>query len=95
MITKRELFNIVVVHTARTWERIRTEQPYEEMSCDNIESVDEILQIADEIMEDKVLKKFLRCKDKFNWDWEKESGEDFSDTYIESLAAALITNEYL
>lgn len=95
MITKRELFNIVVVHTARTWERIRREQPYEEMPCDNIESVDEILQIADEIMEDKVLKKFLRCKDKYNWDWKKESGEDFSDTYIESLAAALITNEYL
>jgi len=95
MKTKRELYNIVIVHTARTWERIRKKQRHQEMDYDNIESVDIILEIASIIMEDKVLKKFLRCKDKNSWEWGNECDEDFSDIYIESLADNIIREEYL
>lgn len=91
-MTKRELFNTVLVHTARTWERIRLEQPHEEMNEDNIESVDSIVEIADAIMEAKPLKKFLESSD---FDWHLETGEDFSDTYIEGLATEIINNEYI
>lgn len=91
-MTKRELFNTVLVHTARTWERIRLEQPHEEMHEDNIESVDSIVEIADAIMEAKPLKKFLKSSD---FDWYLETGEDCSDIYIEGLAAEIINNEYI
>ena len=95
MITKAELFNIVLVHVSRTWERLRIEQPHEEMPLDNIESVDAIVGIADDIMEDKVLLKFRIPEENANWDWYRESGEGCSDTYIEKLAYEIIIKEYL
>jgi hypothetical protein len=91
---EREMFNIVLVHTARTWERIRIEQPYEEMPADNIGSVNEIIQIAEEIVKlDPVLVKFIGSASD-EWDWFEESGEDFSDTYIEKVAEQKIMNEF-
>lgn len=94
MITKVGLFNIVLIHTARTWERMRLEQEDEEMPLDNIESTDAIVELADEIVQDKVLQDFLTTKDK-NWDWEEKSGESCSDSYIEGLAEKLIKKNYL
>jgi hypothetical protein len=90
------VFNISIVHTARTWERIRLERPFEEMPLDNIESAEAIIQIVDEIQNDAVIQRFIKCKDYDNWDWEKETnGYGFSDTYIEHLAEEIIRNNYL
>jgi hypothetical protein len=90
-VTSR-LFNTILVHVARTWERIRLEQPYQEMPTDNIESVDEIIQIADEILKDKVLQKLLVIDSKYIWDWSSETDFGCSDVYIESLAHKIITD---
>ena len=87
-ITKQQLFLTVLVHTSRTWERIRLEQEFEEMPNDNIESVDVIIEIAEEIIEDKILNEFLKSGD--DWDWSEKTGEDFSDSYIEGLAYKII-----
>lgn len=92
-LTERELLNIIIVHTSRTWERIRLQTIFEEMPKDNIESVEDILEIADEISKDDVLQRFLTSDE--NWDWETESGESFSDTYIEGLAEKVIKNNYI
>ena len=93
---KKFVFNISVVHTARTWERIRLEQPFEEMPLDNIESAEAIIEIAEEIQNDEVIQRFLKCKDYDNWDWEEETdGYSFSDTYIEYLAEKIIKEKYL
>jgi hypothetical protein len=95
MITKTYLFNTVLVHVARTWERIRVEQPHQWMGYDNIESVDEIVTITDSIMEDQILKKFLIPEEWENWDWDRETGEGCSDIYIENLANKIIFEDYL
>jgi len=92
-MTKSGLFNVVLVHTARTWERIRLGQPYQEMPCDNIESVDSIIEVAEEVIEDEILNQFLKSKG--IWDWEEKTGEGFSDTYIEGLAEKIIRKNYL
>lgn len=93
---KRYMFNTILVHVARTWERVRISQEGEEMPLDNIESVDAIVEIADEILRDKVIQKLIRCKDHSNWDWDEEAeGFGCSDAYIESLAETLIIREYL
>lgn len=88
---KTYVFNVVLVHVARTWERIRLEQPYQEMPFDNIESVDEIVSIADSIMEDVVIKDFILNHNDPNWSWEERTGGIcFSDQYIELLAQTKI-----
>ena len=93
---KKFVLNISIIHTARTWERIRLEQPFEEMPLDNIESTEAIIEIAEEIQNDAVIQKFIKCKDYDSWDWEKETkGYSFSDTYIEYLAEKIITEEYI
>ena len=92
-ITKRELLNIIIIHVARTWERVRLTQPFEEMPQDNIESIESILEIADKISNDKVITKFMKSKDVDFW--EKETKEGFSDWYIENLAEKIITKDYL
>ncbi len=93
-ITEKELLDIIIVHTARTWERIRIKTKFEEMPLDNIRSVDAILEIADEIIKDSVLQKFLTHSDD-NWDWEVETcGISFSDSYIEYLAEKIIQKDY-
>lgn len=93
---KKFVKQIILIHTARTWERIRMEQEHEEMPLDNIESAEEIIEIADTIFDDEVIQKFIKCKDYDNWDWQKETKEfDFSDSYIEHLAEVIIKEEYL
>lgn len=92
-MTKSGLFNVVLVHTARTWERIRLEQEFKEMPCDNIESVDSIIEIAEEVSEDKILKEFLKSGN--DWDWDEKTGCGCSDVYIEGLAEKIIRKNYL
>jgi hypothetical protein len=94
-MTKEILFNIVLVHVARTWDRIREEQPFEEMPLDNIESVDAIISIANTVLENAVLQSFLIPENRVGWDWDERTGEGCSDTFIESLAYAIIMVEYI
>lgn len=90
---KKYIFNTVLVHVARTWERIRLEQPYQEMPYDNIESVDEIVRVTDHIMLDEVIKKLIEHGELY-WDWEVETKgkASFSDEYIEQIATQKINS---
>ena len=97
MITDEQMHNIILVHVARTWERIRLEQPFKEMPQDNIESASvAIPEIAYEIYKDDVIQKLINYK-KNDWDWEvMTKGEaHFSDLYIEGRAEEIIYNEYI
>jgi hypothetical protein len=83
---ERYTFNTVLVHTSREWERIRLTMPFEEMPMDNIESVDYIVEIAESIMKDDVIIKFM--KDDDDWDWSEETNGEYycSDEYIGAIA---------
>lgn len=90
-MTKEMMLHNIIVHVARTWERVRVEQPQEEMDYDNIESVDEIISISYKILDDEIIQKIMIDED-FDW---SETKEGFSDTYIENLAEKIIEEEYL
>lgn len=90
------VFNDVLIHTARTWERIRLDQEFQEMPYDNIESCDCIVSVAGEIFESEVIQKFLKATRNGRVGfWERETEEGFSDDYIENLAHDKIYNDYL
>lgn len=92
------MFNIILVHVARTWERVRIEQPYQEMPQDNIESAeDAIPTITEEIFFNDVIQSFLNASDEVKSDgyWENNTKEGMSDSYIEELAERKIKEEYL
>jgi hypothetical protein len=98
MIAQKDLwmFNTILIHVSRTWERIRLEQPHQEMPLDNIESVDEIVLIADEIFLNDVIQEFLNTSEEERDDyWEENTTEGFSDSYIEAIADERIRREYL
>ncbi len=88
----REIYNIILIHVARTWERIRLTQPHEEMPLDNIESTDAIEEISTAIINDDVLQKFLLSRSGDVW---LETKEGMSDIYIEARANETITKKYL
>lgn len=75
----------VIVHVARTWERIRLDQDNQEMPIDNIASVDVIVGIADYIMHNETVKLLLDTDIK-DWDWYRYSGHHCSDSFFEELA---------
>jgi hypothetical protein len=87
-----KIHNIIVVHTARTWERLRLKQAHEEMPEDNIASVDTILEIAYTILKDKVIQDFIVRQSGDVW---LETEQGMSDVYIENLAEKEIKNNYL
>lgn len=90
------VFNDVLIHTARTWERIRVDREYQEMPYDNIESCDCIVAVAGEIFESEVIQKFLKAtRNERAGFWTRETKEGFSDDYIENLAHDKIHNGYL
>ena len=93
---EKHVFNTILVHVSRVWERVRLTKPYQEMYLDNIESVDAIVEIADKILMDDVIQKFIGLEDRLNWDWSEETSEDTpcSDIYIENLAHDIIHSEY-
>jgi len=88
----REIFNIILIHTARTWERIRVKQPHQEMPIDNIGSTECIEEIATTINDDDVVQEFLETRD--GEVWAKVDGGS-SDSYIESMAEQIITKNYI
>jgi hypothetical protein len=93
---ERQIYNTILIHTARVWERVRLEQKNEEMPYDNIASTEIIEEVATDILDCKLIREFLKALKKGkSWDWEEESGEGFSDTFIESMARDKIINNWL
>jgi len=92
MKTNKELFNYILVHVSRTWERIRLTQPHQEMPWDNIESVDFIVVVADRIYETDVIQGF--ANDTTQQDYFLNTTGVLSDTYIEGLASSIIEKEF-
>lgn len=89
----REVFNVVLVHVARTWERVRLTMPHQEMPQDNIESADDAIPtIAEQIFNNDIIQGFLNSEDQDDY-FDRVVGE-FSDVYIEGEAERLI-KEYL
>lgn len=76
----------VIVHVARVWERLKVSQE------DNIESVETIVSIADDIMRNPIVNKYLGT-DVEEWDWFSETGYHFSDVFFEELAMEKIYQE--
>ena len=96
MMTKNEMHSIILIHTARTWERIRLKQRFEEMPQDNIRSAYEAIQdIAYEILKTDIITDLISCKG--NWDWSRKTKgyANFSDEFIEKKATDIIYNNYL
>ena len=69
----REIYNIVLVHTSREWERVRVTQPHQEMPYDNIGSVDEIESIASRIYYNDVMQGFIKAENRDEY-WIKNQG---------------------
>jgi len=89
---ERQIFNIVLIHVARTWEKVRVQQDFEEMPLDNLESLEAIEEIANDIMEDKHIVTFLKTKED---DYFITHTDKMSDAYIEDLAEEIIKENYL
>jgi hypothetical protein len=90
----QEIYNIILVHTARTWERIRLTQPYQEMPFDNIGSTDEIERIASVIYHNDIIQGFLTDVTQEGY-WVDNTDEGMSDAYIEGQAEQILLDEYL
>lgn len=94
----RWMFNYILIHVARTWERVRLEQPHQEMPQDNIESAqDGIPTIADTIFRNDVIQGFLNASEEVKRDdyWAKNTKEGMSDCFIEALAEKIINEDYV
>ena len=93
----REMHNIILVHVARTWERIRLKQPYEEMPQDNIGSaLNSIPEIAYTIYQSKIIQDLMSYQgDDWNWRIRTKGYAEFSDTYIERYAEEIIYSDYI
>lgn len=89
---EREIHNIILIHVARTWERIRVKQPYQEMPLDNIASTEAIEEIAYDIFQKDLIQDFIQTKDGYLWD---RYGDGSSDVYIERIATAMILDRYI
>jgi hypothetical protein len=95
-IIETDIYNIILIHTARTWERIRMSKPNQEMIADNIRSTELIEEISTDILSNYLIQEFIHLKkdnsvpDNF---WDRE-GDGFSDTYIERLATEIINKNY-
>jgi len=62
------------------------------MPYDNIGSVDEIESIASRIYYNDVMQGFIKAENRDEY-WIKNTSEGMSDSYIESEANRIITNE--
>jgi hypothetical protein len=89
MSEQKMMYNTILVHTARTWERIRLEQPHKEIeNQDNISSVDTIIEVADTIFKNDIIQKFFKrtiLEQNIGY-WELNTESGYSDSFIEELA---------
>jgi hypothetical protein len=81
-----------MIHVARTWERIRLKQPYQEMPLDNIASTDAIEEISYDVFKTDLIQDFIRKPDGAIWD---RYGDGASDVYIERIATEIIEKHYI
>jgi hypothetical protein len=88
----RGIYNVILIHVARTWERTRVNQPFGEMPIDNIASTDTIEEIATDIYNNDIIQGFVNLVDKRDY-WIKNTADGMSDTYIENEALQIINNE--
>lgn len=88
---ERQIFNIILIHTSRTWERIRVQKFNGEMPIDNIASTEVIEEIAYDIFKLDIIQNFISIDDKNDY-WSNNTEEGMSDIFIESKAESLITN---
>ena len=88
---KSEVRDTIVIHVARTWERVRKEKDNNDldMPYDNIVSVDVIQTIAEIIMSYAMIREFIKTRDGMIWNRE---GDGCSDIYIERKAIEIINN---
>lgn len=92
MVIERTLFNTILIHVARTWERIRVTRPNQEMPLDNIASTEVIEEIALMIYSNEVVQGFLDSND---WDYWMTTTNMMSDAYIEEVAFGIISKNFL
>ena len=92
MVIERTLFNTILIHVARTWERIRVTRPHQEMPIDNIASTEVIEEIAFTIYSNDVVQGFLDSND---WDYWMTTTNMMSDAYIEETAFGIISKNFL
>ena len=92
MLIERTLFNTILIHVARTWERIRVTRPNCEMPFDNIASTEVIEEIAFTIYSNDVVQGFLDSND---WDYWMTTTNMMSDAYIEEVAFGIISKNFL
>ncbi len=92
-----EMYNLVLIHVARTWERIRMQQVDQTMPCDNIASIDAIGIVATEIFKGEVIQGFVNGSEevRMNDYWIKNTEEGMSDIFIEALADRLIIEGWI
>ena len=88
----RSVYNIILIHTARTWERLRLTQEHEEMPLDNISSTEAIEEVSTEIINSVIIQEFLTHRDGSIWD---RSGYGCSDAYIDNPATKILVTEFL
>jgi hypothetical protein len=92
----RWMHDYILIHVARTWERIRVSQPHEEMPQDNIESANEgIPEIAYIIFKNDIIQGYLNASEEVKADdyWDKNTGT-MSDCYIEEETHKIIFEWY-
>jgi hypothetical protein len=92
MVIERTLFNTILIHVARTWERIRVTRPHQEMPIDNIASTEVIEEIAFTIYSNDVVQGFLDSND---WDYWMNTTNMMSDAYIEETAFSIISKNFI
>lgn len=92
MLIERTLFNAILIHVARTWERIRVTRPHREMPIDNIASTEVIEEIATQIYFNDIVQGFLNSDD---WDYWMTTTNMMSDEYIEETAFGIISKNFI
>jgi hypothetical protein len=92
----RWMFNYILIHVARTWERMRLADPYEEMPQDNIESAESAIpDIAERIFFNHIIQGFLNASEEVKDNYWQEKTNTMSDWYIEGEAERIIKENYL
>ena len=86
--SEQYVYNTILVHVSRTWERIRLESPTKELTFDEIESVDQIVRIADEILNIKIIQEYIQSDHQLDFFYNRTG--KLSDDYITDKSYLLI-----
>jgi len=91
MYFDREIYNIILIHTSRCWERIRLTTKFEEMPLDNLQSIEAIEEASTEIINNIIIQRFLIERNGDIW---SETKQGMSDIFIDYLAFKIINRDY-